>query len=207
VAKTYSLKLNGQTSVHEQIIKFEKLVTRGIEFTPIPVGSPPNTVVHPALQDHCTFQILASALVEFLQVIIETESRLVLLDILAKIQACKITTAGHILKLVAFHSKSGKFQPFTKQSLGMALVASGESADRGNSSKKPCFYYARTGSCRNGDQCQHLHSGNEGSNSSSKSSNSDEKIPSKLESKEFHPMLSSPEIVKVETYLSKTEEM
>ena len=55
VAKTYSLKLNGQTSVHEQIIKFEKLVTRGIEFTPIPVGSPPNTVAHPALQDLCSF--------------------------------------------------------------------------------------------------------------------------------------------------------
>ena len=89
VVKIYSFKLNGGTSLHEQIIKFEKLVKRGIEFTPIPVGSPPNTSIHPALQDHCNFQILASTLVEFSQIIPDTESRIVLLNILSEIQMAK----------------------------------------------------------------------------------------------------------------------
>ena len=84
--------------MHEQILKFEKLVVRGIEFTPIPVGLPQNTVVHPALQDSCTFQILASALVEFLQTIKETESRLVLLEIL------KIFNLAKLLRRVKFLS-------------------------------------------------------------------------------------------------------
>ena len=63
---------------------------------------------------------------------------MVLLEILNDIESGKITSTSQILKLIAIHSKSGKFQAFTKQSLGMALVASGELADQGNSSK-PCF--------------------------------------------------------------------
>ena len=74
VVKIYSLKFHGNASLHEQIIVFEKLVVKGIEFTPIPMGLPQNTAVHPALQDSSIFQILASALVEFLQTIKETES-------------------------------------------------------------------------------------------------------------------------------------
>ena len=134
VVKVYSLKLHGGTSLHEQILKFVKLVLQAIEFTPTPKVLSQSVAVHPALQDNCTFQILASALVEFLQTIIETESRLVLLDILQEIEAGTITTTSQILKLIAFHSKSGKFQAFTKPSLGMALVTSGELADQGNSS-------------------------------------------------------------------------
>jgi len=67
VAKVYSLKLQREVSLHEQIIKQVKLVNKAIEFTPIPKGMPQSTAVHPALDDCCTFSILVSALVEYLQ--------------------------------------------------------------------------------------------------------------------------------------------
>ena len=74
VVKVYSLKLHGSASLHEQILRQVKLVIKAIEFTPIPKGLSQSIAVHPALQDSCTFQILASVLVEFLQTIKETES-------------------------------------------------------------------------------------------------------------------------------------
>ena len=89
--------------------------------------------------------------------IVETESRLVLLEILKDIVSGKITTTTQILRLIASHSKSGKFQAFSSKTMGMALVSSGGLADQGNSDKS-CHSYDRTGSCRLADKCRYLHS-------------------------------------------------
>ena len=200
VAKVYSLKLQRDMSLHEQILKQVKLVNKAIEFTPIPKGMLQSTAVHPALDDCCTFSILVSAMVEYLQLIDETESRLVLVDILKEIDSSKITTTNQILSLIASHSKSGKFQAFSSKTLGMALVSSGGLADQGNS-EKSCYSFDRTGSCRFADTCRYLHS------SKSASSNPLVKTQGMLELKGSHPKFSSVDVLKIDMYFDKTAQI
>jgi hypothetical protein len=200
VAKVYSLKLQRDMSLHEQILKQVKLVNKAIEFTPIPKGMLQSTAVHPALDDYCTFSILVSAMVEYLQLIDETESRLVLVDILKEIDSSKITTTNQILSLIASHSKSGKFQAFSSKTLGMALVSSGGLADQGNSDKS-CYSFDRTGSCRFADTCRYLHS------SKSASSNPPVKTQGMLELKGSHPKFSSVDVLKIDMYFEKTAQI
>ena len=111
VTKVYSLKLTGNSSLYEQLNQFDELVTKAIEYTPLPMGLTLGTSVHPALQDQCIFQILAGALYEFAQIISHTESHLTLIDILAAIRSKSITTVDEIRKQIVLHSKLGKFQP------------------------------------------------------------------------------------------------
>ena len=198
VGRVYNYKFQPDMALHEQILKYNKLVTKAIEFTPIPKGMPQSTAVHPALDDCCTFSILASALVEYLQILGDTESRLVLLDILHNIDLNKISTTTQLLELISLHSKSGKFQAISvKSSLGMALVTSAESSDQGLSDKA-CFSFERTGSCSFGDECKYKHS------DKSASSNPNEKPPSKFELKGGHPKLSPVDILKIDMYFDKT---
>ena len=198
VGRVYNFKFQPDMALHEQILRYNKLVIKAIEFTPIPKGMPQSTAVHPALDDCCTFSILASALVEYLQILGDTESRLVLLDILHNIDLNKISTTTQLLELISLHSKSGKFQAISvKSSLGMALVTSAESSDQGLSDKA-CFSFERTGSCSFGDECKYKHS------DKSASSNPSEKPPSKFELKGGHPKLSPVDILKIDMYFDKT---
>ena len=126
------------------------------------------------------------------------------MTILSDIKLGKITMASEIRKLVEFHSKTGKFQPFAKERMSMTLVASGDSSD-GKDKPRSCFQFLKSGSCSNGDSCRYVHSSN-GGNTSSASGEAHAK-PSESTVLQNHPKLSPSDAKKVENITAKTKEL